>query len=151
MVGVQPQCRRFEGRVAIVSGALGGIGSATALRLAQEGACVLLADLVDSTPGERMQALAMACQELGVPEPIAVQCDVTSAQQVDATVDFALQQYGRVDAIVNVAGAMVHKSLVELTEQDWRYMLDVNLMGAVHFAHRGLQVMQPGGAIVNVS
>jgi NAD(P)-dependent dehydrogenase (short-subunit alcohol dehydrogenase family) len=65
--------------------------------------------------------------------------------------DLALARFGRVDVIVNLAGLMIFKSLEDLTSEDWKRLLGVNLMGAVYFTKRALAVMSPGSAIVNVS
>ena len=143
--------QRFRDQVVIVTGALGGIGLATAKRFAQEGARLVLADLTDALPADRVSSAIADCKNLGSPETIACACDVSNEQQVDAAVDLALERFGRVDVIVNIAGLMMFKSLEDFTAQDWSRLLGVNLMGAVYFTRRALRVMQPGSAIVNVS
>jgi NAD(P)-dependent dehydrogenase (short-subunit alcohol dehydrogenase family) len=134
-----------------VSGALGGIGLATAKRFAQEGARLVLADLIETLPADRVSSAIAECKTLGSPEAVAVMCNVADEAQVNASVDLALARFGRVDVIVNVAGLMIFKSLEDLTAQDWSHLLGVNLMGAVYFTRRALGVMCPGSAIVNVA
>jgi len=135
----------------IVSGALGAIGLATAKRLAQEGAVLVLADLIDNLASDGVLSAIDECKQLGSPEVIAQPCDVSEEDHVDAVVDLTLQRFGRLDVMANVAGLMLFKSLEELTSQDWQRLLGVNLMGAVFFTRRALRVMPHGGAIVNVS
>lgn len=142
---------RFRDRAVIVSGALGGIGLATARRFAQEGASLVLADLIDTLSEDRASSAIATCKELGAPEALALACDVTDETQVDAVVDLALKRFGHIDVIANVAGFMMHKPLADLTGAEWRHVLGVNLMGAVFFTRQALRVMKPSSAIVNVS
>lgn len=132
-------------RVALVTGAAGGIGLATARRLLEDGASVMLADL-------RQDRLDAAGAALGASERVAtVVCDVASEQQVEAAVEATLARFGRWDILVNNAGLMEFKPLVELGAADWRRVLDVDLVGAFSFVRQALLKMQEGGAVVNVS
>jgi NAD(P)-dependent dehydrogenase (short-subunit alcohol dehydrogenase family) len=151
MVATPFTADRFRDRVAIVTGALGGIGLATAKRFAQEGASLVLTDLADALGADRASAAIAECKALGSPETVAHPCDVGSQTEVDAVVDFAVSRFGRIDVIVNVAGRMIYKLLAELTAEDWQRTLGINLMGAVFFSQRALQLMPSGGAVVNVS
>lgn len=138
---------RFAARVAIVTGGAGGIGLATARRLAEEGARVVVADI--DQPGA--EAAAEAARQSGAPAAWASACDVADAAQVEATVRGALARYGRLDVVVNNAGLMRFKPLVELAPDDWQQVLGVDLMGAAFFTRLGLLHLGSGGAIVNVS
>lgn len=138
---------RFENKVALITGGAGGIGLATAKRLASEGARIVLADLNE-------QGLAQAAKdvkEAGAPDVWTSPCDVSNEAQVSATVQGALQHFGRLDVVVNNAGLMLFKPLEEQTGQDWQRILNVDLMGAFFFTKYAFQTMKPGGAIVNVS
>ncbi len=139
--------QRFRDRVAIVTGAAGGIGLATAQRLAREGARVVLADL----DAARLQAAVQSVQRDGAPAALAQVCDVAQEAQVEATVRAAMQHYGRLDAVVNNAGLMSFRRLEALTAADWNRILGVDLLGAFFFIKYAFGVMQPGSAIVNVS
>ncbi len=78
-------------------------------------------------------------------------CDVGNEAQVQATMDETLKRFGQVDIIVNNAGVMVFKHLEEHTEEDWLWVIRVNLMGAFFFTKQAFLHMRPGGSIVNVS
>ncbi|HEU0044223.1 glucose 1-dehydrogenase [Sphingomonas sp.] len=136
--------RRFEGRVAIVTGAAGGIGTAIATRLAAEGANIVMADL----KADAAQSAAAALET----ESIGVGCDVGEEDQVEACVQAALDRWGRLDVVVNNAGLMTFKSLGEWTGDDWLKVLRVDLLGAAFFTKRVLlHCGKRGGAIVNIA
>lgn len=139
---------RLEGKVAIVTGAGRGIGRATALALANEGADLVLAartvselnDVADEIRGSGREALAVAT-------------DVSVKSDVDSMVRQALDRFGKVDVLVNNAGVANHKALPDITEADWDLHINVNLKGVFlctqavfsHMCDRG------SGHIVNVS
>jgi meso-butanediol dehydrogenase/(S,S)-butanediol dehydrogenase/diacetyl reductase len=133
----------LHGKIAIVTGAAGGIGLATAQRLVAEGAKVVLADL-DAA------GMAAARAQLGG-DTLACVCDVGVEAQVQATVQAALDRFGRLDIVVNNAGMMVFKPIEELTEEDWLRILRVDLLGAFFFTKHAFLNMPDGGAIVNLS
>lgn len=138
---------RFGDRVALVTGAASGIGLATAMRLGADGARVVLADL-------RPDAVRHASDQVrtaGAPDALAVECDVSREAQVIAAVARTLDDFGRLDFIVNNAGLMTVRPLEQLTEDDFRHVLEVDLMGAFFFIKQAFLHMQPGAAIVNVS
>jgi meso-butanediol dehydrogenase/(S,S)-butanediol dehydrogenase/diacetyl reductase len=131
------ECRRFEGKVAIVTGGASGIGAATARRLAEEGCRVAVVDL-------------KTAQDLP-PQAISIACDVSQEDQVEAAVKQTIDTWGRLDAVVNNAGLMVFKPITEHTKEDWLKILSVDLLGAFYFTKQAFLTMKPGGAIVNVS
>jgi meso-butanediol dehydrogenase / (S,S)-butanediol dehydrogenase / diacetyl reductase len=139
--------KRFEGRVAIVTGAASGIGLATAKRLGSEGARVVLADI----SAQKAEAAAQEVKAAGAPDAWASACDVSQEAQVEATVSGAIGRFGGVNVIVNNAGLMVFKPLEQHTEDDWLRVLRVDLLGAFFFCKQAFLQMKPGGAIVNVS
>ncbi|MEP6830576.1 MAG: SDR family oxidoreductase [Rhizomicrobium sp.] len=140
---------RSKGRVVIITGASGGIGTATARRFAQERACLVLVDLPSSA--ERKEAHIQAYRAEGATDVLALDCDVSRESDVVAAVETAMARLGRLDVVVNVAGYMAFKPLVDFSGDEWRRMMDVNFMGAVYFTREALRVMKPGGAIVNIS
>jgi NAD(P)-dependent dehydrogenase (short-subunit alcohol dehydrogenase family) len=137
---------RHAGKVALVTGAANGIGRATALRLAREGARVLGCD-VDGTALEGARA-AFAAEGVEV-ELLVV--DVTRQQDVDRFVDAA---GGRIDILANVAGIMDHfMPLGEVDDATWNRVIDVNLTGVMRLTRAVLPLMTEngGGAIVTVA
>jgi NAD(P)-dependent dehydrogenase (short-subunit alcohol dehydrogenase family) len=139
--------RRFQGKVAIVTGSASGIGLAAALRLGREGACVVLADHDPQAALDGVDAVRAA----GAPDAVHVDCDVSREADAVSTVAFALQRFGRLDVIVNNAGKMIFKPLELHSEADFVDVLRVDLLGAFFFTKQAFLRMRPGGAIVNVS
>jgi NAD(P)-dependent dehydrogenase (short-subunit alcohol dehydrogenase family) len=137
----------FKGKAIIVTGAASGIGLATAKRFGQEGARVALADI----HLEKAREAAEQVKKAGAEDVEACACDVSSQGQVAQCVDTAMKRFGRWDAVVNNAGLMIEKPLGDLTEDDWRRVLSVDLLGAFFFTREAFRHMPPGGAIVNVS
>lgn len=138
---------RFSGKVAIITGGASGIGLATAQRLAIEGACVTIADLDLA----KAQAAASELTKAGATGAIGYKCDVGNESDVIASVRETLDRFGRFDALVNNAGLMIFKPLEEQTAEDWRRVLNVDLLGAFYFIKQAFLHMKQGGAIVNVS
>ncbi|MCL2345771.1 MAG: SDR family oxidoreductase [Desulfobulbus sp.] len=138
---------RLNGKVALITGAAGGIGFATAQRFAAEGATVVLADI----DGERlaMQTRQLAAAGLAV---AAMPHNVTAESAWDKIVAEILGRYGRLDALVNNAGITRRGSAEEASLEDWRQTLAVNLDGVFLGTRKGIEAMKTsGGAIVNVS
>lgn len=116
----------LKGRVAVVTGAGGGLGRAYALLLAQHGARVVVNDL-----GAGAEAVAREIIKAGG-EARAALCSVTDAAQVQSMIEETLKAWGRVDILVNNAGILRDKSFVKMSLDDFRLVLDVHLMGTVN-------------------
>jgi NAD(P)-dependent dehydrogenase (short-subunit alcohol dehydrogenase family) len=133
---------RFEQQVAIVTGAANGIGAATARRLGQEGASVVVADKDLAAA----QTTVAAIQEAGG-KAIAVAVDVTERAQVEAMLAAALEAYDHVDVLANIAGIAHDEPFLEITDEWWNRTLAVNLTGvfycsqivARHMVSRGIE------------
>jgi NAD(P)-dependent dehydrogenase (short-subunit alcohol dehydrogenase family) len=138
---------RFKDKVAIVTGANGGIGTAIVKRLGQEGCRVILAVLRPDA-GEAAKA---EVDKHGVPESLVVRCDVSKEEDVEACCETAIKQWGRLDVVVNNAGLMTFKAIIDLNEHDWLKVLKVDLLGCAHFMKSGFRRMKPGSSIVNVA
>ena len=127
---------RFDGKVAIVTGAGGGLGREHALALAARGAKVVVNDLggmVDGSGGAPTAADAVAEQiRAAGGEAIASGASVIDFPAVQAMVDTALREWGRVDILVNNAGILRDKTFAKMDLADFRLVVDVHLMGAVH-------------------
>jgi NAD(P)-dependent dehydrogenase (short-subunit alcohol dehydrogenase family) len=139
--------QRFEGKVALVTGAASGIGRATAVRLGSEGARLLLADV----SAEGLEETAKLCAEHGA-ETHAVHCDVADPERVDGTVAACLERFGRLDVLVNVAGILKIEHTHELALEDWRRVLEINLTGTFLMCKAALpHLIESRGAIVNTA
>jgi meso-butanediol dehydrogenase/(S,S)-butanediol dehydrogenase/diacetyl reductase len=138
---------RFQDKVVIITGGASGIGLAIAKRLASEGARIVLADINQAA----LDAAVPQVQQAGSPGVWPSICNVADENQVIATVQGALAQYGRLDVIVNNAGLMQFKALEQLTGDDWLRILNVDLLGAFYFTKQAFLHMKPGGNVVNVA
>ncbi len=133
-------------RSIIITGGLGDIGLAVAHAFAGEGANILLLDLREDD-GSAASALLAA----GARAVLSRAVDVADGEALAAAVDDALTQFGGLDVIVNVAGMMIYKPIADLVAEDWRRLIDVNLIGAALLTGHGLRVMKSGGCIINVA
>ena len=135
-------------RVAIVTGAGQGMGRAVAMRLSAEGARVVANDVNE----EAAARTAKGVQEAGG-EAIAVAGDVTSSGDVANIVDAALNRYGRIDILVNNAGVLRPTKVIDIEEDEWDWVIAVNLKGTYLCSRAVLPAMRKGGwgRIVNFS
>jgi meso-butanediol dehydrogenase/(S,S)-butanediol dehydrogenase/diacetyl reductase len=139
--------QRFEGKVALVTGAGSGIGQAAAKRLAQEGAAVLCAD-VDAAA---LQVTVAAIEAEGGKATAHV-FDISDEQQVQQCVDACISNYGRLDAVVNMAGILRFDNCAELKLADWQRVIGVNLTGTFLLCRAVLPHLERTcGCIVNAA
>ncbi len=140
---------RLQGHAVLITGATRGIGRATALRLAAEGARVALNCRAQPAPAE---ALAEEIHAAGG-EAVVVPGDVADAESARALVAAAQQAFGRLDALVNNAGIVRDGLLIGMDEADWLQVLATNLTGVFHCCQAAAQIMvrQRRGRIVNIS
>jgi NADP-dependent 3-hydroxy acid dehydrogenase YdfG len=138
----------IAGKVVVITGASSGLGEATARYLAERGATVVLG----ARRLERLQTLVDEITRAGG-KAFALATDVTNPAQLQALVDSAVDQYGRVDVILNNAGVMPHSPLERRKIDDWDRTIDVNLKGVLHGIAAALPHMQrqKAGHIINVS
>ena len=147
-MGLNPRIASWAGRRVWVIGASSGIGRATAVAFAGQGAQVVVCDL-DVTGGEQTAADIRASGG----RAIFVQVNVTERASVDALVSAAVARFGRIDVLVNNAGVIRDRSLLKMTEQDFDFVINVNLKGVFNCtqAVAPLMVAQGSGAIINAS
>ncbi|BAN48920.1 SDR family oxidoreductase [Metapseudomonas resinovorans] len=135
-------------KVVVITGASSGLGEATARHLASQGAKVVLG----ARRVERLRSLVDEIESAGG-EALAIATDVTSAEQVAALIDGAVQRFGRVDVLVNNAGLMAIAPMDEVKVDEWSRMFDINVMGVLHGVAAALPLFrkQGGGHFINVA
>jgi NAD(P)-dependent dehydrogenase (short-subunit alcohol dehydrogenase family) len=140
---------RYDGKVAIVTGAGQGLGRSHAIELAKRGAKVVINDLGGSVDGsggssDAAKAVVAEIEALGG-EAIANGANVAKYDQVEAMVKQAMDKWGRVDILVNNAGILRDKSFTKGSLEDFRLVLDVHLMGSVHCTKACWEIMREQG------
>ena len=138
----------FKAKTALVTGSSYGIGRAAAVLLAKEGADVILA----ARSVDKLQSLKKEIEALGR-KAVVIECDVASDESVAAMRDAALKAFKNVDVIINNAGMGLRGSLEDVGLDDWRYLINTNLMGQVRIVHAFLPhlLKRGSGYITNVS
>jgi 3-oxoacyl-[acyl-carrier protein] reductase len=131
-------------RIAIITGAGGGIGRATAVELNGRGFTTVLVGRSQKTLDETAKL---------VRDPLVVAADITRLADIDRIVEQTLSRYGRIDAVINNAGAATVASIEQTTPQIWQEMIDTNLSAPFHLCRAVWPTFtkQRGGVIVNVS
>lgn len=151
---------RLAGRVALITGAGGGIGSAIGQRFRREGATVVLADLDTTAVEATANRLCADTDEIDIDidtaatAAVAIACDVTSPESTAAAVDTTVDRFGRLDILVNNAAARTPGHTVETLQlADWQAALDVNLTGAFLMSRAAIAVMtkQRSGVIIHMA
>ena len=136
-------------QIVIISGGSRGIGKAIAEGFAVRGAHTI----VTGRDAETLQATAASLTEAGAThEVLPVICDVADASAIKSLVDTVMEKYGRIDTLLNVAGVNRRKPSLEITEDDYDFVMNINLKGAYQMSCAIGKVMidQKGGAIVNI-
>jgi NADP-dependent 3-hydroxy acid dehydrogenase YdfG len=124
---------RLEGTVALVTGASSGIGEATALALAAQGAAVSLV----ARRADRLEALALRIGESGG-KALVIEADVSSEQEASGAVERTVSELGRLDTLINNAGVMLLGPAVDAPLEEWERMLGVNVAGLLYCAHAAI-------------
>ncbi|NMG08659.1 SDR family NAD(P)-dependent oxidoreductase [Brasilonema sp. UFV-L1] len=139
---------KLEGKIAVVTGASSGIGRATAIALADEGAQVAIV----ARRKDRLESLAEHIGDFGG-QALSIVADLTDEAQARQTVQQVNEKFGRVDILVNSAGVMLINPIQGVDTTEWRCMIDLNLLGLMYTTHAVLPLMkeQGEGHIVNIS
>src|SRR5581483_3869008 len=140
--------KKLAGKVALVTGASSGIGEVTAIALAEEGAQVA----VLARRAERLEQVVKRIKDAGG-EAVAIVADVTNEGQLREAIRRAKDIFGRIDILVNNAGVMLLRKIEGVDTEEWRQMLDLNVLAVMLACHEVLTIMkeQGGGHIVNIS
>ncbi|MFP6683337.1 MAG: SDR family NAD(P)-dependent oxidoreductase [Polyangiaceae bacterium] len=149
---------QFDGQVAVITGAGGGIGRAEALLFAQEGARVVVNDLGGARDGQGSsdapaEQVAAEIRELGG-EAVASFDTVATREGAEAIVAKGVSSFGRIDVLVNNAGILRDKTLLKMTDEMWQLVIDVHLRGTflcTQAAARQMVSQRDGGRIVNTT
>jgi NADP-dependent 3-hydroxy acid dehydrogenase YdfG len=141
-----PANSKLAGKVALVTGASSGIGRATALALAGAGARVAAV----ARRADRLQSLV---SDIGRDSAVAVEADVTDEAAIKRAVADVHARWGRLDVLVNNAGVMLLGPIENADTEDWRRMMDTNVLGLMYATHAALPIMraQGSGDVVNIS
>lgn len=137
---------RFDGRIAVVTGAASGIGRATAIRLGTEGAAVIAADISDGVHGvvDEIRAAGGRAD--------AVLSDVSQRAGAEAPIDAALEIHGRVDVLCNIAGVLAAAHSDQVPDEQWERIIAINLTGVFYTTRRALPALvESKGSIVMAS
>jgi len=153
---------KLKDKVAIVTGAGQGIGKGIALALAKEGAKVVVSDIsekrndvvkevVVSDISEKRNDVVKEIQNSGG-EAIAVKADVSNSEETGEMAKATIEKFGKIDILVNNAGIYPLKPLIEMTEEDWDKVLNINLKGTFNCTKAVLSKMveQKSGNIINI-
>jgi len=124
---------RLDGRIALVTGAAGGIGKATSLALAEAGALVIATDIAERA-------------DFGTASVRYRRYDVTSRDETRTIVSEIMKEHGRIDVLILCAGTISHRPLTESTDDEWHAMLNVNLMGVVNPVREIFPIMTEQGS-----
>ena len=140
---------RLKDKVAIVTGAGAGIGRAIALLFSEEGATVVVAEVLE----DRGPETASLIREKGN-QALFIKTDVRDLNDIQRAVSETAREFGRVDILVNNAGVLQYLPFVQVTEEDWDRIIDINLKGTFFFAQAAAREMiraLQGGKIINMS
>ena len=138
----------LKGKIAIITGGAKGIGQAVALKLTEYGAKVVLTD----TDEENLQKTAKLIKDAGS-EVMTYRMDVSKKAECEASVNAAVENFGTLDILVNSAGIIRAGLLVDMPEDDWKKVIDVNLNGTFFMGQAAMKVMIPKkyGRIINIA
>jgi NAD(P)-dependent dehydrogenase (short-subunit alcohol dehydrogenase family) len=139
---------RVKDKVAIITGAAGGLGKAEALILAREGAKVVLTDIDEA-------GIEKAADEISGTgaKAISIKHDVTSESEWNMVIGRTLEEFGRLDVLVNNAGVIIYKKIIDTSLAEWKWLMSVNLDGVFLGTKFAIEAMRKsgGGSIINIA
>lgn len=140
--------KRLENKIAVITGGRSGIGRATALRFADEGAHVIIWDVADKKGEEAITALKDKGSNAAY-----YHVDTTDKEQIAKATEDVISRYGRIDILINNAGITKDSTLLKMTDEQWERVIDVNLNGVYHCTRAIAPIMAQNnyGRIINAS
>ncbi|RLE46582.1 beta-ketoacyl-ACP reductase [Candidatus Woesearchaeota archaeon] len=139
---------KLKNKVAIVTGARRGIGKAIALEFAKQGCNIVVSDI-------NKRDCHKVCNEIMMKnrKALAVKCDISKKKEVEELIKKTMQRFNRLDILVNNASVLIEKPLIEMTEKDWDYVININLKGTFLCSQTAAKVMlkQKSGKIISLS
>lgn len=140
--------KRLENKIAVITGGGSGIGRATALRFADEGAHVIIWDVADKKGEEAITALKDKGSNAAY-----YHVDTTDKEQIAKAAEDVISRYGRIDILINNAGITKDSTLLKMTDEQWERVIDVNLNGVYHCTRAIAPIMAQNnyGRIINAS
>ncbi|MDS0475577.1 SDR family NAD(P)-dependent oxidoreductase [Natrinema sp. 1APR25-10V2] len=138
-----------DGETAIITGSSSGIGKSIAERFAADGVDVV----VCSREQENVDPVAEAINESDSPgRALAVECDVTDREAVEALVEATVEEFGGLDVLVNNAGASFMADFDDISPNGWKTIIDININGTYHCTHAAAEYLQDGGgSVINLA
>ncbi|KIM31325.1 hypothetical protein M408DRAFT_64775 [Serendipita vermifera MAFF 305830] len=139
----------LQGKVAIVTGSARGIGAATAIALAKDGADVVI-NYVSPSSKVHAESVAKAVQSAGS-EALVVQADLASLEALDLLVKKTVERFGKIDILVNNAGAGDGQAVGRITLENYQKIFDINVRAVIFLSQAAVAHMGDGGRIINIS
>lgn len=138
----------YTGRVVMITGASSGLGVQMARGFAKQGADIV----ITARRMEKLEQVAEELRQLGV-KALPIQCDVTSTEQVDAAVEQAIQEFGKIDVLVNNAGSSKANPVTDMTDEEWEFTIDTDLTSVFKVTRAvARKMVEKGyGRIINIA
>ncbi len=139
----------LKDKVAVVSGASSGLGKQMALAFAKQGANLVIL----ARRAERLEEFKPELEKAGAKKVLAIKCDVTSTEDIDAAADKAEKEFGRVDILLNCAGSAKNNGVLDMTDEEWDFTIDTDETSVFKMTRAFAKIMKKNkyGRIINIA